>query len=259
MNEYDIYAKQYDANLSRVRSFLSAQTRSLSTLNECNRLLSQAKQYAISMEQLASQNISNHTISMNKSYPSSSSSPPSSLFQIREFKIRIEREIEPLQSEVNRALQEKKNHNIGNHHPLSSSIQTSNRDTLFSNMNNNTRSYQPPSLNNHGDSDNNEMERLIQTSEEMLFESKSLCNEAEYNGRSTLETMGRQRDQLFNAKGRINDTRDMLDESSVILKEMTQKTLRNKRFLQCVVVLLLVANLIVIYAILKRKFFPSSS
>jgi hypothetical protein len=80
--------KEYNANLSRIRSFLAG-TRSRVTLQECDRLLTQAKQSASAMQGLAE-------VEGNP-------------MKIREASQRIDRDIAPLAKEVTRALQESSN------------------------------------------------------------------------------------------------------------------------------------------------------
>mmetsp|Transcript_25683 Transcript_25683/g.57360 ORF Transcript_25683/g.57360 Transcript_25683/m.57360 type:complete len:89 (+) Transcript_25683:167-433(+) len=50
---YEDYEREYNACLSRIRSFLAASTKSRTTLQECERLLGQAKQHATAMQGLA--------------------------------------------------------------------------------------------------------------------------------------------------------------------------------------------------------------
>mmetsp|Transcript_52796 Transcript_52796/g.128005 ORF Transcript_52796/g.128005 Transcript_52796/m.128005 type:complete len:214 (+) Transcript_52796:147-788(+) len=81
---YEDYEREYNANLSRIRSFLAG-TRSTVTLRECERLLAQAKKNATAMQGLAE-------VEGNQ-------------MKIREATQRIERDITPLSKEVSRALQ----------------------------------------------------------------------------------------------------------------------------------------------------------
>mmetsp|Transcript_52794 Transcript_52794/g.127998 ORF Transcript_52794/g.127998 Transcript_52794/m.127998 type:complete len:213 (+) Transcript_52794:316-954(+) len=89
---YEDYEREYNANLSRIRSFLAG-TRSTVTLRECERLLSQAKKSATAMQGLAE-------VEGNQ-------------MKIREATQRIERDIAPLSKEVSRALQGGDNNNGG--------------------------------------------------------------------------------------------------------------------------------------------------
>eukprot|EP00536_Pseudo-nitzschia_multiseries_P002210 jgi/Psemu1/283561/fgenesh1_pg.29_\ len=81
---YEDYEREYNACLSRIRSFLAAGARSASTLKECERLLEQAKQHATAMQGLAE-------VEGNP-------------MKIREASQKVERDILPLSREVARAL-----------------------------------------------------------------------------------------------------------------------------------------------------------
>jgi len=81
---YEDYEREYNACLSRIRSFLAASTRSATTLKECERLLAQAKQHATAMQGLAE-------VEGNP-------------MKIRETSQKVERDILPLSREVARAL-----------------------------------------------------------------------------------------------------------------------------------------------------------
>jgi hypothetical protein len=79
------FCQEYNAYLSRIRSFLAG-TRSSSTLTECERLLGEARKCATAMQGLAE-------VEGNQ-------------MRIREAQQRVERDIGPLSKEVQRALQE---------------------------------------------------------------------------------------------------------------------------------------------------------
>lgn len=81
---FEDYEREYNACLSRIRSFLAASTRSRTTLQECERLLGQAKQHATAMQGLAE-------VEGNP-------------MKIREASQKIERDILPLSREVARSL-----------------------------------------------------------------------------------------------------------------------------------------------------------
>mmetsp|Transcript_2834 Transcript_2834/g.4522 ORF Transcript_2834/g.4522 Transcript_2834/m.4522 type:complete len:209 (+) Transcript_2834:45-671(+) len=82
---YEDYEREYNASLSRIRSFLAG-TRSRVTLQECERLLGQAKKHATAMQGLAE-------VEGNP-------------MKIKEAQQRLERDVAPLAREVSRALQE---------------------------------------------------------------------------------------------------------------------------------------------------------
>jgi len=81
---YEDYEREYNACLSRIRSFLAASNRSTTTLQECERLLGQARQHATAMQGLAE-------VEGNP-------------MKIREASQKIERDIAPLSREIARAL-----------------------------------------------------------------------------------------------------------------------------------------------------------
>jgi len=81
---YEDYEREYNACLSRIRTFLATSTRSRTTLQECEQLLGQAKQHATAMQGLAE-------VEGNP-------------MKIREASQKIERDILPLKKEVERAM-----------------------------------------------------------------------------------------------------------------------------------------------------------
>eukprot|EP00533_Pseudo-nitzschia_delicatissima_P006301 CAMPEP_0116104418 /NCGR_PEP_ID=MMETSP0327-20121206/14442_1 /TAXON_ID=44447 /ORGANISM="Pseudo-nitzschia delicatissima, Strain B596" /LENGTH=217 /DNA_ID=CAMNT_0003596663 /DNA_START=108 /DNA_END=761 /DNA_ORIENTATION=- len=192
---YEDYEREYNACLSRIRSFLAASTRSRTTLQECERLLRQAKQHATAMQGLAE-------VEGNP-------------MKIREASQKIERDVLPLSREVARAL------NGGN---------DGGREELF---------YQAPT----GASNAGDMESLIGSSESMLRESLSLTMETERIGNSTLEQMGRQREQLMGANANIARTREFVEQASRVLTELARKSFNNKLALRAMVGFLIFANL----------------
>jgi len=214
--DFRSYKQEYDHSLDRVRSFLSSGVRSQTTLRECDRLISQARRSATAMEQIAEES--------------------GDSFQIQESKRRVEQELNPLWNEVDRAMKQQQN---PLQHPDSQ-----NRTELFS-------GYRAPNLNQDGSDD--DMEMLIRNSEDLLLESQNLCYASEETGAETLNLMGRQREQLQNAGNHLAGARAYLDDASDVLKSMTRKAMRNKRFLQGVVALLVVANILVFIADVKKK------
>lgn len=198
---YEDYEREYNACLSRIRSFLAASTRSRSTLQECERLLAQAKQHATAMQGLAE-------VEGNP-------------MKIREASQKIERDVLPLSREVARAL------NGGNE-------TGGGREELF---------YQAPGANGGGNGYNpGDMESLIGSSESMLRESLSLTMETERIGNSTLEQMGRQREQLQGANANIIRTREVVVQASRVLTELGRKSFNNKLALYVMVGILIFAN-----------------
>ncbi len=178
--------QEYDQNLSRVRSFLSSNVRSLTTLRECERLLAQAKRCATAMEDIAESG--------------------GDAFQISESKFRVERDVTPLMNEVDRALREKDSRSGGD------LMDTERREMLFSG------GYRAPSLGN--DNNEDDMEMLIQNSEDLLRESQALCHNTEQVGADTLFSMNRQREQLHNASDHLAGARAQVDQARVLLGSM---------------------------------------
>lgn len=213
--DYSMYEQEFDRCLSRVRSFLSSNARSLTTLRECERLLTEARKYADNMEHLAAES--------------------GDVFKQKESKRRVEQDIMPLLGEVDRALKERE---MG-------SMQQRQRNELFG-------GYRAPSL-SRDDNDDDDLEMLITNSDNLLRESQALCAESEQTGFETLTMMGRQREQLYNASSHLVGARAYLTEAKDVLQQMTRKALKNKRFLQGIVVVLVLANIIAFMAIIMKK------
>lgn len=200
---YEDYEREYNACLSRIRSFLAASTRSATTLKECERLLAQAKQHATAMQGLAE-------VEGNP-------------MKIREASQKIERDVSPLAREVARAL--------GN---INGNSNEGGREELF---------YQAPTVNRrdygHASGD---MESLIGSSEDMLRESLSLTMETERIGNSTMEQMYQQREQLQGASDNLTRTREIVNQAAFVLTELSRKAFYNKIFLYAAVGILIFLN-----------------
>lgn len=165
-------------------------------------------------------------------------------FQISESKFRVERDITPLMNEVDRALREKEMRGNGS--------DGERRDMLFSGSGGGGGGYRAPSFGG----DNNEhddMEMLIQNSESLLRESQALCHNTEEVGADTLFSMNRQREQLHNASGHLAGARAQVEQAGVLLTSMSRKALRNKMFLYGIIGILIVSNIFVLIAIVKKK------
>jgi len=202
---YDDFEKEYDQILSRIRAFL-ASTRSISTLNECQRLITDAKRCAHAMLGLAE--VSNDNIKIQKA------------------KRCLEQEIEPLSNEVSRCLAEKNSNTV-----------VSSKKDLF----------------NGADIDKRkDLNMLLKDSNSMLQESQRLCFDSEQVATSTLETMTRQRSQLENASGFLDQTLEVTNQAGEILRDMSYKALRNKIFLYSVIALLIAANLYALYRVFTK-------
>lgn len=216
---YEDYEREYNASLSRIRSFLAASTRSRTTLQECERLLGQAKQHATAMQGLAE-------VEGNP-------------MKIREASQKIERDVGPLSREVARALQGGNGNGNGN-----DSSEQGNREELF---------YQAPEINGRDYGYNSgDMESLIGSSEDMLRESLSIAMETERIGNSTMEQMGRQREQLQGANANIMRTREIVEQAASVLTEMSRKAFKNKLFLYVVVAILIFGNFWALTRLFKK-------
>lgn len=212
---YNDYNKEYEQCLSRVRSFLSSHARSLTTLKECGRLLSQARQCATAMENLAKESGDN--------------------FRLAQAKRLAEHEITPLSEEVECALRERE----------SGEIVDRNRTELFAGS-----SYTAPNLD--GNDEGQMMDALIRDSDDLLLESQALCAQSEQTGSSTLNSMGMQREQLHSANQHIRGARSTVERARGVLQDLNRKALRNKRFLYGVIAILIIANICVMIAIIKK-------
>jgi len=219
---YEDYENTYNSNLNKVRSFLSS-TRSTSSLRECDRLLSESRRAAVSMQGLAE--------------------VEGNAFKIEESKNKIQREVVPLLQEVDNALRQKQGRGmIGGNSSNFHTNSVENRNELFS-------GYRAPTNGNS----NGDLESLIQNSESMLRESQSLCMESEQIGNNTLLTMQVQRDQLNNASDHLKNTQDKMSMAGTLLKDMARKGLRNKLCLYGIIAFLLAMNFLAIRAKLKKR------
>lgn len=66
--------------------------------------------------------------------------------------------------------------------------------------------------------------------------------ETEQIGTTTMEQMGRQREQLQGANANIVRTREIMEQASSVLLEMSRKAFKNKLFLYLMVALLIFGN-----------------
>lgn len=238
---YEDYEQEFQEYLSRLRSFLTSQARSQTTLRQCDLLLTHAQRCATAMTSLAQ--------TKNDS------------FLIHQAHIRI-REMEPLQQEVNRVRKEAE-------HAARGVLEVEDTDTRHDSHNANhddeeekrqrLLGYQPPDLERQQSQQhpqlfgNEDTQALISNSETLLMETQALCAESDQIGSETLFTMGRQRDQLENASGYMNSANQVIQKAKDVLEAMNRKALRNKRVLYGIIVLLIFANVAVIIAIIKKK------
>lgn len=139
----------------------------------------------------------------------------------KEAQQRIERDIGPLAKEVTRALSEAQG-----------------RDELF---------YQAPDI-EQGTS----MDALIQSSDDLLRESQSILMETEHIGTTTLQQMGRQREQLDNTNQHLQAVQAVAVQAKNILSSMSRRACKSKLALYMMIGALGTANLYVLYRIFLR-------
>merc|ERR1711862_351911 len=133
--------------------------------------------------------------------------------------------------------------------------QTSDENYLF----NNRTSYSPPTNSDIESSENllsaplTTMEQRVQTSEDLLRETQALCADTEQIGSATLETMGRQLEQIERSGNLIHQSIADTEQARQIMKEMSRRALKNKIFLYCVIALLVLANGAAMIYLWRRK------
>jgi hypothetical protein len=128
----------------------------------------------------------------------------------------MDQEMGALRNEVDRSLRAKEDPHIV---PLA-----------FTHASNNNKGYRPPTLNpnllpeeyEYGGSNAHEVEtqRLIQSSEAMLLESKALCIQSEEIGNESLQSLMRQREQLQSTSDFVHVTRVHLMQARILLKQL---------------------------------------
>ncbi|KAL7516398.1 hypothetical protein ACHAWX_001420 [Stephanocyclus meneghinianus] len=176
-------------------------------------------------------------------------------FKSEDAKRKLERDIGPLEEEIRsrKVGARKKSNSV-----WGATSSPSDQSYLFGIRN----SYAPPSMGGDDDVEYGDMsltapltevERRIRDSEHLLRESQALCAESEQIGASTIEVMGRQREQLEKSSGFIQQSLENTEQARLILKEMAYRALKNKIFLYCVIALLLIANGAVLLHLWRRK------
>ena len=90
-------------------------------------------------------------------------------------------------------------------------------------------------------------------SERLLHETQALCASSEQIGSSTLETMGRQREQIERSSGLIERSRENTRLAQHVLKEMSYRAIKSKIFLYCVIAILMLVNGMLIVHLWRRK------
>mmetsp|Transcript_27193 Transcript_27193/g.57386 ORF Transcript_27193/g.57386 Transcript_27193/m.57386 type:complete len:259 (-) Transcript_27193:63-839(-) len=253
---YSDFEQDYNTHLSKVRTFLAQPTAAsqspnyASSIASCEQALQNAKQCIHAMRGLAE--------------------IEGDPFKAEEAKRKLEREVGPLEEEV-RGRKNSANSGGG----ISSVFgggrggQSTNTTTAMSRDeqylfgNRSSSGYAPPSMGGddletgEGDYSLNApltaTEQRMRDSEHLLRETQALCADSEQIGAATLETMGRQREQIERSGGLIQQSLENTEEARRIMKEMTRRALKNKIFLYCIIALLVLANGAVIVHLWRRK------
>merc|ERR1712038_1011132 len=197
---YVEYEQDYNQTLSRVRSFLSSNARSATTLQECERLLTHARNCAATMVSLAE--------------------AEGDTLRIADANVRVERDITPLLEEVHRSMKEM----------FGGAYQAPTLGSNTENSNDGSDGVEM-GLGVGGGAGGGDAEMLIQESEKLLLNSQSLCAESEQIGSETLNTMGMQREQLHRTHDRLRGANEYIEQAGLILRDMRRKVFRNKLFL----------------------------
>jgi len=168
-------------------------------------------------------------------------------FKATEAKRKLERDIGPLEDEIKSRKSSSKSGGISSvfkrngggqqqqqYIPVSTSV---NENYLFGNARR-TNNYAPPSMMGGGGDNsvisdiedgfgNNDLttpltasEQMINDSQELLLQTQMLCAESEQIGASTLETMGRQREQIERSGGLILQSIENTEQARAIMKQM---------------------------------------
>mmetsp|Transcript_20151 Transcript_20151/g.47371 ORF Transcript_20151/g.47371 Transcript_20151/m.47371 type:complete len:245 (+) Transcript_20151:42-776(+) len=239
---YEDFENEYNGHLSKVRSFLAQPSDATNHATfQCEEFLKCAKQCISAMQGLAE--------------------VEGDPFKAEEAKRKLEREISPLESE----LKARKGSTGGGKTFFKRPNNTSNSQSasigeryLF----NNRPSYAPPTMAANGDLESNAdsfaapvtaLEQRMQESEDLLRETQALCAESEQIGAGTLETMGRQREQIERSGNMIQQSLENTEQARQIMKEMASRALRNKMFLYSVIAVLILANGAVLVHLWRRK------
>jgi vesicle transport through interaction with t-SNAREs protein 1 len=147
------------------------------------------------------------------------------VMRTKESQQRLERDIGPLAKEVQRALAET----------------GGGREELF---------YQAPDI-EQGDGGSS-MDSLLQSSDDLLRESQSILAETEHIGTTTLQQMGRQREQINNANTSLEAVQAVAVQAKNILVSMSRRAFKSKLALYAMIAALALTNVYVLYRIFKK-------
>jgi len=262
-HSYADFERDYETNLSKIRSFLAQPSYSnaqgnAANISQCEKALRDAKNCVHAMQGMAE--------------------IEGDPFKLEDAKRKLEREVGPLEEEI----RGRKGHHIagggasgvsaggwgrfkksngGGGGQRGNSI---NDPTAEHYLFGNRKSYAPPRLNREYDDDVEngegtltapltETEERMRNSEHLLRETQALCAESEQIGAATLETMGRQREQIERSSGFLQESLQNTEQARQIMKEMAYRAFKNKIFLYCVIALLVIANGAVIIHLWRRR------
>ena len=266
-----INIQDYNTHLSKVRSFLAQPTPTNSNapnyaanISQCENAIQSAKQCIHAMQGLAE--------------------IEGDPFKSEEAKRKLERDIGPLEEEIRGRKGPVssgsggissvfKRSGVGGQQQQQQHQRLSNDENVLFGNRYPPGGYSAPSINTGGISDDisdlesgwdeggdnsltiplTAVEQRMQDSEHLLRETQALCAESEQIGAATLETMGRQREQIERSSGLIQQSLENTQQARAIMKEMARRALRNKMFLYCVIALLVLANGGAIVHLWKRK------
>ena len=163
-------------------------------------------------------------------------------FKATEAKRKLERDIGPFEYEIKSRKSSCKSSlssvfkcSGGGQQQQYTPVSTSDENYLFGNNARRTNNYAPPSMGMGGDnsviSDIEDgfgglttpltaSEQMINDSQHLLLQTQMLCAESEQIGASTLETMGRQREQIERSGGLILQSIENTEQARAIMKQM---------------------------------------
>lgn len=259
---FEEYRRELEKALSQTRRYLASNgllglNNNLGLLAECERLLAEARGYASAMlivadiekedkkKQAASMQRRGavRTVAQTKEEDAKKNS-------VRKT---INDEIGPLVLEVSRAIREAEKTELGIvrasplRQPSPSTI--SDASSTTSSQQYVAPSYTSSEMRSSNDAKSAEVQRLIQSSDDLLTGAIQTRNETELIGNNIIDTMGNQRNQLYNASGYIDGTRTAVQDSSGILRRMQVIEKKKKYCLWLIIALLVLANIVMFWSI----------
>eukprot|EP00522_Entomoneis_paludosa_P014176 CAMPEP_0172456986 /NCGR_PEP_ID=MMETSP1065-20121228/19127_1 /TAXON_ID=265537 /ORGANISM="Amphiprora paludosa, Strain CCMP125" /LENGTH=217 /DNA_ID=CAMNT_0013210387 /DNA_START=13 /DNA_END=666 /DNA_ORIENTATION=- len=142
----------------------------------------------------------------------------------------LTKDIAPLAKEINRQLSKSKPNT------------NAEREELF---------YQAPDIES-SEHPRSDMDSLIQNSDDLLQESRSILADTEEIGTRTLQQMGRQREQIENSNQHLTALQAATQQAKTILGSMAYRAWKSKMALYGMIATLLAANGYVLYLIYKK-------